>query len=86
LEWVGSGGEVPSVEERDGERFLVHGEKWGGYRGSVGDDFIPCMTIFFFCYWGGDRETAEVALNQHMFGEGLVFIPHQAISHGPNEA
>jgi hypothetical protein len=47
LEWVGSGGEVPSVEERDGERFLVHGEKWGGYRGSVGDDFIPCMTIFF---------------------------------------
>jgi hypothetical protein len=34
-------------------------EKKMGYRGSAGEDFIPYMTIF--CYWGGDREAAEVA-------------------------
>jgi hypothetical protein len=53
------------VEERflyrgDGEGVLVHGEKKGGYRGSAGEGLIPYMTIF--CYWGGDREAAEVAL------------------------
>jgi hypothetical protein len=34
-------------------------EKKMGYRGSAVEDFIPYMTIF--CYWGGDREAAEVA-------------------------
>jgi hypothetical protein len=46
----------------DGERFLVYGEKKRrGYKGSAGDDFIPYMTIFWYC--GGDREAAEVALS-----------------------
>jgi hypothetical protein len=31
------------------------------FRESDGEDFIPCMTIF--CYWGGDRGAAEVALS-----------------------
>jgi hypothetical protein len=45
----------------DGEGVLVNGEKRGGYRGSAGEGFIPCMTIFW--YWGEDRKAAEVALN-----------------------
>jgi hypothetical protein len=35
-------------------------KKREGYRGSAGEDFIPYTTIF--CYWGGDREAAGVAL------------------------
>jgi hypothetical protein len=35
-------------------------KKREGYRGSAGEDFIPYITIF--CYWGGDREAAGVAL------------------------
>jgi hypothetical protein len=50
-----------SLYRGDGEGFLVLGEKKGGYRGSAGEGFIPYMTIF--CYWGGDREAAEVALS-----------------------
>jgi hypothetical protein len=51
---------VPSIEGV--ERFLVYGEKKRrGYKGSAGDDFIPYMTIFWYC--GGDREAAEVALS-----------------------
>jgi hypothetical protein len=39
---------------------LVNGEKRECFRESAGEDFIPYMTIF--CYWGGDRGAAEVAL------------------------
>jgi hypothetical protein len=65
LEWVGSGGEV-----RDGERFLVHGEKWEGYTGSVGDDFIPCMTIFFFAIGEGIEKLLKLLLTSTCFVRG----------------
>jgi hypothetical protein len=50
-----------SLYKGDGEGFLVHGEKKEGYSESAGEGFIPYMTIF--CYWGGDRKGAEVALS-----------------------
>jgi hypothetical protein len=41
-----------SLYRGDGEEFIVHGEKKGGYRKSVGDDFIPYMTIFLLLWRG----------------------------------
>jgi hypothetical protein len=45
--------------------------KKGAYRRSAGDDFIPYI-IIFFCYWGGDREAAEVALTTSIYDKCII--------------
>jgi hypothetical protein len=57
-ERIGDGGEVPSIEEM--ERCFSSWRK----SEAIGDllEKISSPIRLFFCYWGGDREAAEVAL------------------------